>query len=346
MRKTKNKKQYLAVLLAAVSLAAGTGAQPARAANVPTPVSVAAETGERIGDSTCSLTLEIDGTGEYAQELRKVSFGARLYRMADIDAQGEYTVTEAFAELETELLEAAESGQWRDVISHAEAVAEGNESSDGQEPSGSGIAPDGQVQVENGQGVVRELSPGLYLVLADPAVSGSDTYRFLPLAAALPGWDAESGEWQYHVTVSLKPERESAYGSLRILKTLERYNASLGTVTFVFSVDGKDSLGNIVYSDVVSTTHSAAGTEEVLIENIPAGTTVTVTEVYSGASYELTSQPQQTVTVTAETVAQTEFSNTYNERLVPGSGAVNHFTGGEGGGWIWSRLDADPEREE
>ena len=51
---------------------------------------------------------------------------------------------------------------------------------------------------------------------------------------------------------------------------------------------------------VVSLVFDGPGTKSVLVEDIPAGTVVTVTEVYSGASYELTTEASQTTTIIAE----------------------------------------------
>ena len=41
----------------------------------------------------------------------------------------------------------------------------------------------------------------------------------------------------------------------------------------------------VVYSNVESITFTAAGQESVILDRIPAGAQVTVTEVYSGSSY-------------------------------------------------------------
>ena len=71
-------------------------------------------------------------------------------------------------------------------------------------------------------------------------------------------------------------------------------------MTFVFQIEGTDENGETVYSNVAATTHSSAGTVDAVAERIPAGTRVTVTEVYSGASYELVSQGTQEGLITAD----------------------------------------------
>ena len=108
-----------------------------------------------------------------------------------------------------------------------------------------------------------------------------------------------------------------------------------------------------MYSDVVSLVFDAAGTKSVTIENIPAGAQVTVTEVYSGASYSLTADTAQTQQV--QIVADGEegapvsvsFENEYNESLNGGSSVENHFNYTEPadpadtGTWSWEqRIDS------
>ena len=64
--------------------------------------------------------------------------------------------------------------------------------------------------------------------------------------------------------------------------------------------------------------------------DIPAGAEVIVTEIYSGASYTLTSEESKTVTILADgeegAPVAVDFSNTYDERLNGGNGVVNHFS--------------------
>ncbi|MGC4018054.1 MAG: DUF5979 domain-containing protein [Muricomes sp.] len=150
------------------------------------------------------------------------------------------------------------------------------------------------------------------------------------------------------MAAGLKPGREPLYGDLRIRKTLASYDTSLKDVTFVFRIEGVRD-GENVYSNVVSITHSAAGTKEALVKRIPAGAKVTVTEIYSGGSYELVSDPTQTAEILAEGMdgapATVDFTNDYNEKLVPGYGVTNHFDYDENNGWSWEqRQDNSAEQ--
>ena len=52
------------------------------------------------------------------------------------------------------------------------------------------------------------------------------------------------------------------------MKTLDNYNAALGPVTLVFQIEGVDEHGETVYSNVLATTHSAAGTQSAVAEQI------------------------------------------------------------------------------
>ena len=99
-----------------------------------------------------------------------------------------------------------------------------------------------------------------------------------------------------------------------------------------------DENGNTVYSNVVSTTHSSAGTKAAIADHIPAGAKVTVTEVYSGAGYRLVSEPQQTAEISADEIVTVEFDNTYDHGLNPGYGVTNHFDYDEDEGWQWTQL--------
>ena len=135
----------------------------------------------------------------------------------------------------------------------------------------------------------------------------------------------------------MKPQPTPRYGSLVIRKTLTSYNATLGSATFIFQVEGvKDQ--ETVLSDVVSLVFDGTGTKSLEISGIPAGTEVTVTEVYGSANYDPVSPETERVTILADgeegSPVTVEFVNEYNGKLNPGSGIVNHFEY-DGGVWNW-----------
>ena len=172
------------------------------------------------------------------------------------------------------------------------------------------------------------------------------TYAFLPQLVSLPTKAADEngvintgnpGEWIFDMAVNLKPERLDRYGSLEIVKTLAEYETMGGvqeSATFVFEVTGR--LGDeIVYSNVESITFTAAGQERVTLDRIPAKAEVTVREVYSGSSYELTVPGDRTATIAADDIVSVEFENEYDGRRTNGHGIKNQFLYDEAGGWSW-----------
>ena len=171
------------------------------------------------------------------------------------------------------------------------------------------------------------------------------SYLFQPYLIALPNRDAVGEEWVYDVTVNLKPERQARYGALRITKKLENYHADKGDAMFIFQVEAvKDN--ETVYSNVVQLDMTKAGTESILIEKIPVGAKVTVTEIYSGAAYELTAgEKTQVVEIPprkaddgTEQSAEVSFTNDYNGKHF-GTGVVNQFDSTSNAhGWTWKKI--------
>lgn len=183
--------------------------------------------------------------------------------------------------------------------------------------------------------------------IATIAHSGQYTYAFLPQLVSLPakpaneegaGNTANPGEWVFDVTVNLKPEQSSRYGALEIVKILSEYETMGGTeesATFVFEVTGRINEEE-VYSNVESITFTAAGQESVVLDRIPAGAEVIVTEVYSGSSYRLTVPGERSAVVGADEVASVTFENEYDGRRTNGHGIKNQFVYDEGqGAWNW-----------
>ena len=82
-------------------------------------------------------------------------------------------------------------------------------------------------------------------------------------------------------------------------------------------------------------TFDKAGSKQVIIRNFEAGAVVTVTEVYSGASYELVADNGETQII-AEDIVNVSFENTYDDGLNGGNGLVNTFTKLESGKFNWA----------
>ena len=249
----------------------------------------------------CSLTLytrsspESGEAGEYADLYSIPRIGGKLYRVADVSFTGAYRSRAPFEALNIPALTAPDkeawASLWEDTADKAAAIVEALPS----------VSPDASVTLtptEDGSGIlgtVRKLDPGMYLVILEDAQSPVFTYRFRPFLAAVPGnlyWetqDESKDAWIYDVSAALKPEWERRTGKLIIRKTVERYADMDGSADFVFLVESRDADGKILYSNVVTIRHQDAGTQEAVLTDVPAGLTVTVTEVYSGASYALVS---------------------------------------------------------
>lgn len=175
---------------------------------------------------------------------------------------------------------------------------------------------------------------------ATVAYSALNECTFKPVLVSLPTREASPGEalgtasgtdWLYNASALLKPQVSPRMGSLEIVKGLDRFETD-GTgvdsaATFVFSVLATDVNGEKVYDDVVSLTFNQPGTKSVLIENkIPVGSTVTVTEVYSGASYTVVGASEGTAVIEADKVARVTFANTNSNTKVHGGAVTNSFT--------------------
>ena len=178
----------------------------------------------------------------------------------------------------------------------------------------------------------------MYLVYAQPVESDDNQYEFKPYLVSLPNnyyYGTGNDEWVYDLTgenaIGLKPEKSDLYGDLIINKTLDVYNATNEGAYFVFQVEGtKTDVDTkevrVVYSNVVAMTFDGTGTNSVKIEKIPAGAEVVVTEIYSGANYELTTEASVTKTIVADSFVEADFSNTHDGSENGGTGLVNTFT--------------------
>lgn len=220
------------------------------------------------------------------------------------------------------------------------------------------VARDGDVSESVDYAFYMEAEDGTEGALVTAAYSERYTYLFAPQLISLPSTRAgiaadpdlplstSGGEWEYDLTATLKHSRTERYGDLEIVKTLESYEMGQEArpVTFVFRIDAYTDQAKraLVYSDVVSMTFTAAGEQRALIEGqIPSGSFVEVTEVYSGMSYEVTSEQTKTVTIQAENAAQAAFSNRY-DGSGKGGGAVTNRFAHDGSAWVWT---ADPAQK-
>ena len=298
----------------------------------------------------CSLTFTLEDT-EF-NELRSLEIPVDVYKVADITEEAVYDTTNytAFADLGLENVSSTTTAEeWAQMAEKAMKTVEDKK-----------IAPTEKVKVTKPEGaaestgVISDLKTGMYLVQAETVQTSEYTYDFTPYLVSLPNnyYSKEKPEpddtWVYDVTTGMKPQQTQRYGDLEIVKDLTEYNASLKDALFVFQVEGTRH-GEKVYSDVVSIKFNQAGEKSVLVKDLPAGTVVTVKEVYAGGSYSNTSGDTQEAVIAAEgstdNPASVSFTNTYNGKLIPGTGIVNHIEI-ENGNWDWKQWSDNTDSEE
>lgn len=285
-------------------------------------------------DAECSIEFDISGN---SSELLSASIPVNLYKVASVDESGNYTGTGAFSKLDLSSVSAdnldTAAATWAERAAEAKKLLKDNTES----PT--------TVTLTQGRGTTTGLDTGLYLVDTPKVITPNYTYTFTPYLVSLPTNNYYSGngasdDWIYDLTkehnsaVGLKPEQHVRYGKLVINKELEDHNATFGDkATFVFQID-ITTPDNKKETRIEELTFDAAGSHSVTIEKIPAGSHVTVTEVYSGASYELASAKSQEADIIANPEKKSEvefrpakvsFTNKHDGRTNGGYGVKNNF---------------------
>lgn len=287
----------------------------------------------------CSIEFDISGN---SSELLSASIPVKLYKVASVDESGNYTGIGAFSKLDLSSVSAdnldAAAATWAERAAEAKKLLKDD------------TKPTTTTQTQ-GRGTATGLDTGLYLVDTPKVITPNYTYTFTPYLVSLPTNNYYSGngasdDWIYDLTkehnsaVGLKPEQHVRYGNLVINKELVDHNATFGNnATFVFQID-IITLDNKKETRIEELTFDAAGSHSVTIEKIPAGYHVTVTEVYSGASYELASAKSQETDIIANPEKETEvefkpaevsFINKHDGRTNGGYGVKNNFKLDENG---------------
>ena len=347
--KTKQRgKRGIALILAALLALSCRGLMKTQAARGIEP------------DRECSLTVSVEisntvgGNDAYLEDFNRMEIPVSVYRVADVDVTGQkFTPTAAFAGLELGQV----TGEPGSGPSAADWQAMSEQAAKLLEQAKPETAGETVVKREQGdaagtaRGVIGDLRPGMYLVVPEAAYNPDYTihYEFAPYLTALPSSEYTltgqgSDEWVYDTTIGLKPDAVPQFGRLNITKDLSNYNETLGPVTFVFEIIGRDAAGEVRYSEVESLTFTSAESKTITLEGIPAGLTVTVTEVYSGASYEAVGSLEDTALIFSEAgvaaqagpEAAVRFQNRYGGGNRGGYGVTNHFASDGAGGWIWN----------
>ena len=285
-------------------------------------------------DKECSIEFDISGN---SSDLLSASIPVNLYKVASVDESGNYTGTGAFSKLDLSSVSAdnldTAAATWAERAAEAKKLLK----DDTESPT--------TVTLTQGRGTATGLDTGLYLVDTPKVITTNYTYTFTPYLVSLPTNNyynngQTSDGWIYDLTkesnsaVGLKPEQHVRYGDLVINKELKDHNATFGDkATFVFQID-ITTLDNKKETRIEELTFDAAGSHSATIEKIPAGSHVTVTEVYSGASYELASAKIQETDIIANPEKKSEeefrpaevsFINKHDGRTNGGYGVKNNF---------------------
>ena len=279
-------------------------------------------------DRECSI--EVMTSHDEFSELQDLSITVKLYKVADVGINGVYTATEAFGAIDFSDVDSdTVAAVWEEKAMLAKEVVDAKDSE---------FAADAEATSEEGKAVFEGLPTGMYLVYAQPVESDYNQYEFKPYLVSLPNnyyYGTGDDAWVYDLTennaIGLKPEKSDLYGDLVIDKTLDVYNATNGGAFFVFQIEAtKTDVDTeevrVVYSDVVAVTFDGTGTQSITIEHIPAGAEVVVTEVYSGANYEISTDATLTTAIVADEAVEVSFTNTHDGGQNGGTGLVNTFT--------------------
>lgn len=208
-------------------------------------------------------------------------------------------------------------------------------------------------------------------------VFDTDTHRYMftPILIAVPNTEGDNltptttdkTPWILDLNVYLKPEEKPLYGNLKINKILDPLddrmdNGKVTPMTAVFTITGWKTdaegkkTGNPAYHNVASITVPNA--TSVIVEHIPVGTWIEVTETYTGSGYENVSgpvyggdaddhviieNPSDKDPEKDASISVVSFTDTYSNELKKGYGVMNSFTyeettasdGTKQKGWTW-----------
>ena len=301
--------------------------------------------------------------------LESVTMTVNLYKVAEINASAKYTAVapfngdtivlevdgeeKTFASAVSGVSSATTAETWEKMaLATAGAVTSATQTADTETITGE--VTEIVFGTLNGEEVEDGLEPGLYLVMVEDVDTPYYTYQFTPYLVSLPNNNYDpTGDppvtddgWVYNVEMGLKPEREAKTGSLKIVKDLTEMSLlpENNRAMFVFSVEVDPLDPNLPgYMDYTAITFDSAGRREVTVADLPAGSTVRVTEVYSGGGYEQQpAEPNPAVEIikadgTEGAPVTVTFTNAPDGTPTGGYGAINNLEPDGNGGWKWNQ---------
>lgn len=233
-------------------------------------------------DKDCSLTISYLCGGN-----KFFDMPVRLYKVAEVSADYQYTLTSSFADTGLILNCIKSVGEWNVIRSTLEMHLTANST----EPDIKNMTD------QNGQVCFNDLKPGLYLATTEKVIQDDCIYSFDSALVALPGLEND-GTWQYHVAVNAKsavippiePDEETDLKVVKLWKgdndrqdrpqniEVEIFRDGTSYKKVILSEDNHWSYRWSVKDD---------GTDWKVIErNIPAGYTMTVEK--RGTTFVLT----------------------------------------------------------
>lgn len=371
MKKTRWRNRKGAGLLAlALTLALAfsvTGALESRAA-------IAVDTDKEdctltVNASELEMTVDKDYQNKYdgtplEAKPDEVKLDIALYRVAAVDAGGKYTALSYAADAMV-VMDGKERGTFGDIVSvvnsdtaqsdwldMAEAVASVVDNAPDDEKfgpltasKGNGVEPEYEVKFE-------DLKTGLYLIVPEQVETPYYVYNFTPYLISLPNnfyQDTGDDGWVYHALSYPKMESVPREGKLEIKKNLSSMNGTPGnTAAFVFEVT-IDPLKGDIENQFIMMEFNGTGWETETVEGIPAGSTVTVEEVYSGSGYQLADGDDgfwkgivgaNDYSASATSALSIDFRNESDGTTAGGSGIRNHFYMDENGEYQHKKPDS------
>ena len=324
-----SRKKLIAIAATVVTLAASFGAYSVNAAGHI----------DLTADVNISAAIGAGDTSQFATSYEG-EIVIDLYKIAELDESGNIKgLTADFANSGADLSvltnKTSEKEVKTEIVEKVKPVAQ----SDAVKPTDTIKATKTKDGLTNATATIAN-GAGIYLFVPQDCSDADFNYTFTSYILYAPTSDyitlgSGSDEWKYDARFLLKSEAKPKYGNVIITKNLKTFNDSLGTASFIFDVEAtRDSM--TVFSNVYTLTFDkndnyvdGAFTKSITIDKVPAGTTITVTEVYSGASYNIDVEDNKTQTIEDLKAGETgtvEFTNDYDEHLKEGGiSVVNTF---------------------
>lgn len=231
-------------------------------------------------DELCGLNLSYTCNGAVVSNVP-----VKLFRVADISASAQYSLTTSFAASGLKLNGIRSSNEWDVIRSTLESYILANN-----------IAVDFSSSTDqNGRAQFESLKPGLYLLSAVHVVQNGWSYSFDSALISLPGL-SEDGLWQYRITVAPKsaaappskpddpdaPDEEIQYKILKLWKDENGQAERPKSIDVEIFRNGESyeivSLSEAAHWSYTWTAKDDGADWMVVERNIPSGYSVTVEE--------------------------------------------------------------------